>query len=314
MANHPMGKMGTASASVLMWVSTGLLFWCVAFHVGMVLEEVVLFTRHIVQDVLQGGLEGREFEREACLLDAGGDDPAAFEDEFCFCADDFCAEVKHPFGCRKSERVAGCLAKGFHKCVVGDNAWGRAIVDSFDGFVFIGEGHHIGNVLDVDPTHFLMAGALVATEAEFGQVAVWDHDAAFAQCDGYSEDDFAGFGELDVVERLFPALAYFNGEAGAYVASEFVLGAVFCVSVDGGRGGVDPYFGWAVDCFDGFAEDGGGVGPAFENSLFVFGGIAAVDGFAGEVDEQVGIIEFHGPAVEGAAIPVGIADIVVGKG
>jgi hypothetical protein len=96
-----------------------------------------------------------------------------------------------------------------------------------------------------------------------------------------------------------------------YFAIEFVHGVVFGMAVNGGGGGVDPEGGGMGNGMKGGGEDFGSVGTAIEDGLFVFWGIAAVDGLAGKVDEDIGVFEVLYPWAEGFAIPGGVGDTVV---
>ena len=106
---------------------------------------------------------------------------------------------------------------------------------------------------------------------------------------GNAEDGFADTGHVGVVETCFPFFADLNGEVVGEFAVVFIHGMVFCMSVDGGRASVDPDFWGMGNGADGGTEYIGGVDAAVEDGLFVFGGIAAVDRFTSEVNEEVGV-------------------------
>lgn len=209
--------------------------------------------------------------------------------------------------------MTGCLAQGAHEFTVGNGVWSTAIEGTGLGWVVVQPGYHAGYIGDVYPAEALLPVALVATKPEFCEVKVGVHHTAAGGAEGDSdaENGFADPGYVGIIEGGFPFFADLDGEVILYFTIEFIHGVVFGMAVDGGGSGVDPEGGGMGNGMKGGGKDFGSIGTAIEDGLFVCGGVAAVDGLAGEVDEEVSVFEVLYPVAEGFAIPGGVGDAVV---
>lgn len=261
---------------------------------------------------------GGVFEGEACGLKAGGDDLAAFEDEFGLRSHQEGADFEHPGGGGKADGGAPGLAELAHEVAVGERV-GRGKVDGpFKIFAGNQEFDGAGEVGVVDPGDELVARAGGASESEAneGEEDVEDAAGVGAEGHGTAEGDAAGVGELVFEEGRLPVFGHFDGEVpgvgcAGFVAAEFaakfagevVLGTVQGVAVDGGGGGVHPDFGRMFEFLQDMAEQAGGEDAGVVNLATVFDVVAAVDAAASEVEEEVGLVQVLGPGAGGEAVP-----------
>ncbi len=65
------------------------------------------------------GRPSRVLELETMLEQSGGNDAAAFQNEFGFRTHEDCADLQHPCSCREAEPDAARLTKYLHEVCVG---------------------------------------------------------------------------------------------------------------------------------------------------------------------------------------------------
>ena len=119
-----------------------------------------------------------------------------------------------------------------------------------------------------------------------------------------AQGDFSHIRCSDAEEGLFPVPGDIDRHACTVSAGGLRHGAVFGVTVDGGRAGIDPDRWRPLTGHDGFAEGPGAVDAGIVDFLPVGSRVAAVDRLARQVDQHIRTLQGIGPGTDRLSVPV----------
>lgn len=166
----------------------------------------------------------------------------------------------------------------------------------------------------VNPRDELSSIALPTAESQADQAAEDGEDASGIGAHGHgrAHENEAGFGGGVTKGGSFPCLGDLNAEAPGFghvgfltteLAGEVVVGGVIAVGVEGGGGGLQPEAWRAGSVLDGATDGFGGLDPGIEDQLAIAWVITAIDGSSGEIDDDIGTVDFVGPSSRGETVP-----------